>query len=119
MDVSALLISLAGRKRKTPDPAPLLVELLPKRDGGAGWSNGDYPFWYRVTTKDSVPFYEIGSELPVDSVTKIRRAVTIAPAPMITNLFCWICCFALCLALVANFGKPAGAGAGLCMLSRA
>jgi len=28
-------------------------------------------------------------------------------APMITNRFCWICCFARCLALVANSGKAA------------
>ena len=48
----------------------------------------------------------------IEIATKIRSAVTIAPAPMITNRFCWICCLALCLALVANSGKAAGAAEG-------
>ena len=53
----------------------------------------------------------------MEIATKIRSAVTIAPAPMITNRFCWICCFALCLALVANSGKAAGASGGMGTLS--
>ena len=41
----------------------------------------------------------------IDVATKISSAMTIAPAPMITNRFCWICCRALCFALVASLGQ--------------
>jgi type IV secretory pathway ATPase VirB11/archaellum biosynthesis ATPase len=82
LDFGARLISLAARRGKRSDPPPLLVELLPKREDRGGWSNGCYPFWYRVRMKDSVPFYEIGSELPLESVMKLRRAVGEASAAL-------------------------------------
>ena len=72
--VERLFLSLTSRRKSEVEPAPLLVELLGSATGG-GWGGGSYPFRYRVTTRDSVPFYEIGHELQPDMVARLRRVV--------------------------------------------
>ena len=70
-----LLLSLAAKRRREVEPAPLLAELLGTPREEAGWARGSYPFWYRVVARNGVPFYEIGHELPPDLVAKMRRVV--------------------------------------------
>ncbi len=54
----------------------------------------------------AAPFFDFGTgRLPgIDVATKISKATTSAPAPMITNRFCWNCCLARSFVLVASSG---------------
>ena len=75
MGLGTLLIALAARRRREPDPPPLLVELLARPQEGEGWTGGSYPFQYRVTSRDSAPFYQVGSELTTDMTVRLRKVV--------------------------------------------
>lgn len=69
-------MSVTARRKREVEPTPLLVELFRRPGEGEGWVPGSYPFRYRVTVKGAAPFYEIGSELPLDSIVKLRKVVT-------------------------------------------
>jgi type IV secretory pathway ATPase VirB11/archaellum biosynthesis ATPase len=75
MGLGRLILSLTARRQRKEEPPPLLIELMTRAGDGAGWTNGGYPFKYRVCTKDSFPFYEIGTSLPPDLVMRLRRVV--------------------------------------------
>lgn len=70
-----LLLSLTARRRAQAEPPPLLIELMAKPGEEEGWTAGRYPFLYRATVRDSTPFYQIGSGLPLDLIMKLRRVV--------------------------------------------
>jgi len=70
-----LLLSLTARRSRKVEPAPLLIELLGRPGEAAGWSRGSYPFSYRVRNVDTVPFYDVGMEIPTDLVMRLRRVV--------------------------------------------
>ena len=69
------LLSLTARSRKQPEPSPLLIELMARPGEEGGWADGTYPFRYRVSARESAPFYQIGSELPTDLVMRLRGVV--------------------------------------------
>lgn len=71
----ALLLSLTARRGRHPEPSPLLTELVARPQGSEGWTEGNYPFLYRVTARDSIPFYQIGSALPFDLAMRMRKVV--------------------------------------------
>ena len=75
MGFGSLLLSLTARRQRSAEPPPLLVELMAKAGEGEGWTNGSYPFRYRVAARDSIPFYQTGSGLPLDSITRLRKVV--------------------------------------------
>ncbi|MDG6910687.1 MAG: type II/IV secretion system ATPase subunit [Nitrososphaerota archaeon] len=74
--LDAVLLRLTSRRRRALEPAPLLVELFGRAAGKEGWSVGSYPFSYRVTSRDSVPFYEVACNLPSGLVMTMRKAVS-------------------------------------------
>ncbi len=69
------MLRLASRRRSPPRPGPLLVELFPMTRGDETWETEAYPFSYRVTKADSVPFYEVSCDLHPSVVDIVRRAV--------------------------------------------
>ena len=72
--IERLFVAMTARRREEVEPAPLLAELFEKPGEDPGWSGG-FPFRYRVVPKDSVPFYEVGFDLPGDAVRRLRRVV--------------------------------------------
>lgn len=73
--LDSVFLRLTARRTRPVEPPPLLVELFERPSGKDGWSAESYPFLYRVTGGSSVPFYEVGSQLPLESVMVLRRAV--------------------------------------------
>ena len=73
--IERLLVSVTARRKVEVDPAPLLVELLDGPGENGSWGSGSFPFWYRVSVRASVPFYEVGVGLPPDVVKKLRTVV--------------------------------------------
>ena len=76
MGLGSLLLSLAKKRQRQAEPPPLLVELMARPEEGGGWTPGSYPFGYRVLERDSAPFYQAGSELPLDLAMGLRRVVS-------------------------------------------
>ncbi len=73
--IDALVVRIASRRRRAPEPPPLLIELFPRSSETEGWNSESYPFHYRVRTKDSVPYYEIGCCLPAETLKLLREVV--------------------------------------------
>ncbi|HUH82343.1 MAG TPA: ATPase, T2SS/T4P/T4SS family [Nitrososphaerales archaeon] len=76
MGLGSLLLSLTARRPRQVEPAPLLIELMARPGEGGGWTAGNYPLLHRVTERDSVPFYEIGSGLSSDLIMRLRKVVS-------------------------------------------
>jgi len=70
-----LLLRLATKSKRIPDPPPLLIELFPNASSGE-WDEKDFPFCYRVRERDGVPYYEVGCSLPFEMVQKLRAIVS-------------------------------------------
>lgn len=68
-------LRLTSRRKRPADPGPLFVELFQGRGAGESWASEAYPFRYRVSTVNSVPFYEVACELHTELIAKVRRAV--------------------------------------------
>ena len=71
-----MIIRLATKPRRPQEPTPLLLELLPRAGGRENWNAESYPFVYRVSRRDSVPYYEIGCDLSVESMQVLRAVVS-------------------------------------------
>jgi type IV secretory pathway ATPase VirB11/archaellum biosynthesis ATPase len=69
-----LLLKITTKPKRAKAPGPLLVELL-GRPSDEGRGGEVYPFTYEVTTKDGVPFYELGCSLSQELVTTMRKVV--------------------------------------------
>jgi pilus assembly protein CpaF len=74
--LGTLVVRFTARRKHTPEPSPLLVELFPRADEREGWDAESFPFRYRVRTTNGVPHYEVGCSLSVESVTSLRGAVS-------------------------------------------
>ncbi len=70
-----MFLRLTSRRRRPVEPSPLLVELFERPAGREDWDSELYPFMYRVTNCDSVPFYAVACDLPLESVMTLRKAV--------------------------------------------
>ena len=70
-----VLISLASKRRREAEPAPLLVELFRRPGTELGWARGSFPFSYQVTTDGPAPFYEVGCDLQNELVWELREVV--------------------------------------------
>lgn len=68
-------MGLAGNRRRSTEPPPLLIELFPKQDTRGDWDSESYPFCYRVREREGIPYYEIGCSVPTDLMLKLRAAV--------------------------------------------
>ena len=75
LGLGGLFLTLTARRRRAPQPGPLLVELMRRPGDGAGWMRGGYPFSYRVVDRGGVPFYEVGCDLSMDVVMTARQVV--------------------------------------------
>ena len=71
-----LVVKLAGMRKRSAEPSPLLIELFPRRDSQREWDVENYPFCYRVTVREDVPYYEIGCHVTMDLIAKLRAAVS-------------------------------------------
>jgi len=71
-----LLVRLARKRGSSFEPPPLLIELFPRQDSQGGWDYESYPFSYRVTKREGVPYYEIASSASTDLMLKLRAAVS-------------------------------------------
>ncbi len=69
------LLQAVGKKRTVGEPRPLLVELLGRPSERSGWQSRSYPFCFRVSARGSVPYYELGCELPPSLTTALRQTV--------------------------------------------
>ena len=78
MDIGLESVFLRWTSRRKPqeDPAPLLIELFERASGSKDWNSEPFPFSYRVTNRDSFPFYEVACNLPTNSITILRRTVS-------------------------------------------
>lgn len=77
-----IFLRLTARPKKPSEPAPLLVELFSKVDGREGWTSEVFPFSYRVTTRNSAPYYEVACNLPLETVMDLRKSVAEASADL-------------------------------------
>lgn len=69
-----MFLRIAAKRKKSKEPPPLLVELFESTVEGAG-TQESYPFAYRVTMRDSVPFYKVSCALSSDKMLILRRVV--------------------------------------------
>jgi pilus assembly protein CpaF len=67
-------LRITAKKEKSIEPPPLLVELFESTVEGPG-SQESYPFAYRVSRRDGVPFYQVSCALASDKVLLLRRVV--------------------------------------------
>jgi pilus assembly protein CpaF len=73
--LNEFLLGITAKRRRPPDPEPLLVELFKKPDTPSEGSTRSYPFSYRVSERDSAPFYEVFCQIPPDVLVAIRKTV--------------------------------------------
>ena len=73
--LSTVLLRLTAKRRRIPEPPPLLIELLERPSSEQKWDAERYPFTYRVHERGSVPYYEVGCALTVDSLLTLRYTV--------------------------------------------
>jgi type IV secretory pathway ATPase VirB11/archaellum biosynthesis ATPase len=72
----SVFLRLTSKRMPREDPSPLLIELFGKPANSEAWTSESYPFSYRVTNRNSVPFYEVACNLPSNSIISLRRAVS-------------------------------------------
>ena len=53
-----------------------MIELFENPARSGGWGAESFPFVYRISARNSAPFYEIGCSLPPDSVATLRHVVS-------------------------------------------
>ena len=71
-----LVVKLAGAHGRPSEPAPLLIELIPKQDTQGRWDTENYPFCYRVKEREGTPYYEMGCSISSELTRKLRNAVS-------------------------------------------
>jgi type IV secretory pathway ATPase VirB11/archaellum biosynthesis ATPase len=70
-----IVLGLAARRRSSPDPAPLLVELLQKPADAPVHRYHAPPFRYQVSRRGPAYVYSAWCELPPETFRKLRRVV--------------------------------------------
>ncbi len=73
--LSRTLVRLTSKKARSPDPAPLLVELFAPFPSDRKVTYQSYPFSYSLSKRGNRWEYAVACELSDDSVLRLRRVV--------------------------------------------
>ncbi len=74
-NISAALLRIAARKKRSPDPPPLLIELFRGPEADAALRYDRYPFAYSVARRGDGTWYSISVELADSALLALRSVV--------------------------------------------
>lgn len=68
-----MFLAVTSRRKRKPDPPPLLVELFERLLGSERSDYQEFPFSYKIVRRDAYSVYHVYCTLPNDTLLSLRR----------------------------------------------